>query len=269
MSKRGKVLRDPYVRPGLLIVEGQQHQFFLEGVWRSDVPPKPGLVVDVEFNAQGEVSAINAVAESQIAREQAEMALAAAKKKGSALASTLVAKFGLSQLVAAGLLLFSWSFLTAVSVQLPFPGRLEFTFWQVLGYLNSGNLSQALDGHRSVGFGFYNVLSLVAICGPFLHHFWKDKRAAFGGLLPFTFMLVIWVLVRSNVQSSLSGPSDGLFGNLQQQAQEELMKAISLGIGAYVSMLVSLYFAGTGVKGFLAAKRSEPEALENAHKAAA
>ena len=269
MSKRGKVLRDPCVGPGLLIVEGQQHQFFLEGVWRSDVPPKPGLMVDVEFNAQGEVCAINAVAESQLAKEQAEIALGAAKKKGAALASSIVAKFGSTQLVAAGLLLFSWSSLTAVSVQLPFPGRLEFTFWQVLGYLNSDNFSQVLERHRSLGSGFYGVLAVVAICGPFLRHFWKDKRAALGGLLPLTFMLIIGLLVRSNVQSSLASPSDGLFGNLQQQAQEELMKAISLGIGAYASMLVSLYFAAMGVKDFLAAKGSEPEALENAQKAAA
>ena len=43
MAKRGKVLRDPNAGPGLMIVEGQQHAFFLEGFWQSEVPPKPGL----------------------------------------------------------------------------------------------------------------------------------------------------------------------------------------------------------------------------------
>ena len=44
MAKRGKVLRDPHLGPGLLMVEGKQYPF-LEGSWRSDVPAKPGLVV--------------------------------------------------------------------------------------------------------------------------------------------------------------------------------------------------------------------------------
>src|SRR5438477_327433 len=67
MSKRGKVLRDPHAGPGLLMVEGQQYQFLLEGVWKSDVPPTPGLVVDLEFDSQGKISGITAVPESQIA----------------------------------------------------------------------------------------------------------------------------------------------------------------------------------------------------------
>ena len=100
MPKRGKILRDPHAGPGLLIVEGQQHQFFLEGVWKSDVPPKPGLAVDVEFDGQGTLNGITAVPESQLAKEQAEIALAAAKKRGAALASSMVAKFGMPQLVA-------------------------------------------------------------------------------------------------------------------------------------------------------------------------
>ena len=38
MSKRGMALRDPYAGPGLLIVEGQQYPFVLEGVWGSEAP---------------------------------------------------------------------------------------------------------------------------------------------------------------------------------------------------------------------------------------
>src|SRR5436190_204113 len=181
MAKRGKILRDPHVGPGLLMLEGQQHQFFLEGVWKSDVPPKPGLVVEVELDSLGKVVAITAVPESQIAKEQAELALAAAKKKGAALASSMVAKFGLPQLIAAGLLTVSWMFLSAFSVQLPFLEKIDFTFWQVLGLLNADNVSQALERHAKPSAGFYGVLALLAIAGPFLHHFWKDKRAILAG----------------------------------------------------------------------------------------
>lgn len=65
MSKRGRVLRDPHMGPGLLIVEGKQYPFLMEGLWRSEVPAKPGLVVNVDFDAQGNLLGINAVPQSQ------------------------------------------------------------------------------------------------------------------------------------------------------------------------------------------------------------
>jgi hypothetical protein len=269
MPKRGKILRDPHAGPGLLIVEGQQHQFFLEGVWKSDVPPKPGLAVEVEFDGQGTLNAITAVPESQLAKEQAEIALAAAKKRGAALASSMVNKFGMPQLVAAGVLIFSWSFLTTVSAHLPFIGELEFTFWQVLGYLNSGNLPQALERHGSPATGIYGFLAVAVIAGPFLHHFWKDKRAALGGLVPLIFMLVVGILVRSSIHKAFGGPANGPYANVQEQAQEELVKAISLGLGAYLSLLASSYFAVIGARQFLAAKGSEAEVFETTQSAAA
>jgi hypothetical protein len=48
--KRGKILRDPRAGPGLLMIEGRQYWFSMEGVWKSEVPPKPGLAVDVKLD---------------------------------------------------------------------------------------------------------------------------------------------------------------------------------------------------------------------------
>src|SRR5579872_2962068 len=98
MAKRGKVLRDPHAGPGLLMVEGQQYPFSLEGVWKSETPPKPGLAVDAEFDAAGAISAITVVPESQIAKEQAEAALALARERGGKILSRVVAKTGLPTL---------------------------------------------------------------------------------------------------------------------------------------------------------------------------
>jgi hypothetical protein len=71
MNKRGKVLRDPHAGPGLLMVEGRQYQFWLNEAWNSDVPPKPGLPVDVKFNGRGQIQGISAVSKAQLEREQA------------------------------------------------------------------------------------------------------------------------------------------------------------------------------------------------------
>ncbi len=80
MRKRGKVLREPSSTAGLVIVEGQQYWFSLDGLWKSEGPPQPGEVVDVDFDSDWRILAIAAVPESQLAKEQADAAAGAARK---------------------------------------------------------------------------------------------------------------------------------------------------------------------------------------------
>ncbi len=255
MAKRGKVLRDPHAGPGLLMVEGQQYPFSLEGVWKSEVPPKPGLVVDVAFDAAGAITSIAAVPESQLAKEQAEAALAVAKEKGGKIFGEVVAKTGMPNLIAGLLLVIGWFFLTTVSVQIPFLGKLEYTFWQVLGLLNTSNLMDAMDQNRHPSAGFYGFLAIVALAGPFVQYFWKDKRAVLGGVAPLLFMVIVWIMARSSIHSAFSGGGADA-ENIGQQMQDEAMKAVSMGLGVYLSVLVSLYFSGISIKKFLAARAS-------------
>ena len=64
MRARGKVLREPDVGPGLLMIDGQQFRFWLAG-WHSEIAPKPGLAVNVELNRQLEVVRVTAIPEAQ------------------------------------------------------------------------------------------------------------------------------------------------------------------------------------------------------------
>lgn len=92
MRKRGKVLRDPYGGPGLLMIEGRQYPFSLESLWKSEGPPKPGLAVDVEFGQSEQIVAIAIVPEAQLAEE------AAAESKGrSTFFSRLAARCGIGR----------------------------------------------------------------------------------------------------------------------------------------------------------------------------
>ncbi len=268
MAKRGKVLRDPYAGPGLLIVEGRQYPFLIEGVWRSEVPPKPGLAVEVELDALDKVVELTAVPESQIAKEQAEIAQAAAKKRGAKLAA-IVRSVGLARLIAAGLLSFSWIFLSLASFELPFFGRVEFTFWQALGYLNSGNALQALERHDNPGAGVWGIVAIVALAGPLLAHLCKDKRAELGGLLPLAFLAIAGIAIRGSLQSSLGAAVEGPYATIQRQAQDEMMKAFSLGLGAYFSLVVTLYFAVISTREFLVGAASESNKFEPSQKFAA
>ena len=179
-----------------------------------------------------------------------------------------MAKFGLPTLVATGALLIGWFFLSAVSIQSPL-GKIDFTFWQLLGFLNSSSAFEAaMEGRNSPNAGFYGLLAFVALAGPYVAFFRKDKRASLGGVLPLVFMIMVWIMFRSSINSSMGGEVSGPLGDVARQAREEAMKAISLGWGSYLSGLVSLYFAALGVKKFLLARGLNTE-VPQANKAAA
>jgi hypothetical protein len=99
MKKRGKVLRDPRTGPGLLMIEGRQYWFGLEGVWKSEAPPKLGLAVDVKLDRAGQILAITAVSESQLAQEQAERSVDTAEAAGVKILRKIAAKCGMPNLL--------------------------------------------------------------------------------------------------------------------------------------------------------------------------
>lgn len=258
MTRRGTILRDTNAGPGLLVVDGTQHQFLLEGAWRGTVPPRVGMVVDVTFGADGAVSGVTPVEDSQLAREQAEQAMAAIKERGGAVAGAMVARFGGRDLLALGLLVLGWFVLKVGSFEGGLMGSISFTFWQVLGYINSGAESigrRAMGG--STGTGFLGIIAIVALAGPFVHHFWKDKRAHLGGLLPLLLMLFALWKVYGGMGDSM-GDTASMFGEegrqMAEQMRREMRDAVSLGIGFYVAFAASVYFAFTGGKRFLASR---------------
>jgi hypothetical protein len=98
MKKQGKILRDPRTGPGLLIIEGRQYWFSLEGIWQSELPPKPGLSVDVKLDQAGKIVAITA-SESQFADRQSERPPQTAKTLGVNILRKLAAKCGMRNLL--------------------------------------------------------------------------------------------------------------------------------------------------------------------------
>jgi hypothetical protein len=269
MTKRGKVLRDTSAGPGLLAIDGNQYRFSLEGMWKSSDPPKPGVQVLVEFAPDMAILSVIPIPESQIAKEQAEAVMKAARERGGVVISAAVARFGWPLLIATGGLIIGWFLLNAMSVQTPL-GSLNFTFWQVLGFVNAGNVADVVvQGRAGASSGFYAIMALIALAGPFLHYFWKDKRAALGGLLPLAFMLFVAVMVRSGLHSVMGGTTDGPLAEIQRQAQQEMMNAISMGAGAYVSLMVGIYLAAVAAKQFLVARSVEAEVTPMSKQAAA
>jgi hypothetical protein len=257
MTKRGKILRDTSVGNGLVVVDGQQYPFMLEGTWRSEVPPAVGMTVDAEINDVGQIVSLIVVQDSQLNKEQAQAALIAAKGKGAEIFSGIVARVGAVNLAAILLLIIAWLCLSAVSIQSP-AGAMSFTFWQLLGFINAKN---ALDvfmqaGTGSYSTGIYGLLAFVCLLGPFVRYFWKDKLAVLGGVLPLLFMLIVGLIAHSSLNSAMGVGAAGVDPNdpMVKAMTQQVTQAISIGFGVYLSLLLCLYFAGRAVKDFLDAK---------------
>ncbi|WP_027865664.1 hypothetical protein [Massilia alkalitolerans] len=265
MKHRGKILRDTNTGPGLLSSNGTQHPFTLETHWKSDTPPKVGMVVDVTLDGAGSLAAAMPVAESQLAKEQAELAVQAARAKGGELAASLTARFGLPTLVAMAVLLVGWFFLNTIAVQVSSQYSVGMSFWKLLGVLNSPNgLINGLNG-ANAGSGIYGFMCVVALLAPLAPQVWNDKRAHLGGLLPLAFMLIVALMAYLGVNDSLKQAQGAasFFGGEQAARMaesvssmmlREAMRAISIGAGAYLSLLASLYLASRSTMKFLAAK---------------
>jgi hypothetical protein len=99
MMKRGKILRDPGAGPGLLMIEGRQYWFCLEGVWKAKIHPKPGLAVDVELDHDQQILAITAVSESQLAEEQTGQSTGSAKGGRVKILRKIAARCGICNLI--------------------------------------------------------------------------------------------------------------------------------------------------------------------------
>ena len=253
MSKRGKVLRDPQMGPGLLMVEGKQYPFRMPGVWRSDVPAQPGLLVNVDFDSQGNLHRITALPEAGFGPGQSGSTPSpdrgGALSQGGAVLSGRAAQFA-----ASAALMLSWCWLTAVSIHLPSFGRSDLTFWQLLGYLNAGNLSPQISGVvANPDPGFFGFAAILALSGPFLAFFWSDRRASLGGFLPLGFMALTAYRIAGQLYRSIATQFIDGYPAMRIEDRHAIWGAISLGLGTYVSLSLGVYFGGLSITRFVAA----------------
>lgn len=267
MKKRGKILRDTNAGPGLLIVEGKQFPFTLEGMWQSERAPHTGMAVEVEFSGDDRICAIVALPEAQLAREQADLALAAARARGAQLASGLVGRVGMQTLLALGALACAWFVLNTVSVQVGPGYNVGLSFWKLLAVLNAPSGVLASLGGGSDSTGMYGVLAIAALVAPLAPYFWRDRRANLGALMPLALMLFVAFSAYSGIRSSVGEAQTAasafggveaarMMAEMQQSMAAQAMRAVSLGAGFYLAIAASLYFAAKGGVRYLADRAS-------------
>ena len=266
LKVRASVLRAPGDSPGLLIVEGRQWPFTLDSVWKSPVAPSVNMAVNVDFDSQGNITAITAVDPQQAAREKLNQIGGAAQQHGKDAAEiarhgvgALAARMGKFTLGAAVILWIAWFFMPVLNVHQIMTST--FTFWQFLALDLSNEslpLQLVLASH-----GLLSILGLAAIAAPFAAPFVRHPRAKFLYAMPLVFLFLVAVAVLWNGSHAISEAGDMVKGSVtyvpgnprwnQQQAQsmqgvtdrlaDSLMNDLSIDYGVFVIVIASLFLA--------------------------
>jgi len=260
MAKRGRVLREPFAGPGLVMVEGRQYPL-AEDLWRSEVRARPGLAVNVDFDRSGNLRSITAIPESQMNGEQESvppggLAIGTLAQEDANLGIALLIQFSVAML-----LLVSWCSLTALSIHLPFSGTVEITFWQVLGYLNAGGLRQISEMTATPDAGAMGFAAILALAGPLIHFFSADRRAALGGVLPLGFISWIAYLVNSSLR--------GIASEQATPFPRGTFSGVSIGFGTYVFVSLAIYMAVLSAKQFMAAREARGNGIGRSQEVSA
>lgn len=252
-------MRDTNAGAGIVFVNGEQKEFLLEQHWKSGVPPKVGATVDVQFNAQGELMSLSLVDETEIAKEQAQKAAAAATSFAQKYGRSLVARVGAPTLGAVSLLAIAWLFLAAVHVRISADFGQSATFYEILKLANAGGDLEGVASVKHGSAGMYGLLMWVALLAPLATHFHPNKHLVWGYCAPLVFMVGVGLNAYLEIKRQFSASQNAasaLFGGkasrmMSDMANEMLtmaLKAISLGMGFHLALLVALVLAAIGIK---------------------
>lgn len=268
MIKRGRILRDTNSGAGLISAEGMQYEFTLEKSWDSDLAPKVGMVVEIELDANGALSAAWAIDQKELAKEQAALMFNSIKEKSLVYYNSLAQLVGKPVLLATVILFAGWFNFSTININLgAFAGKegLGFTFWQLLGLVNNiENIAVVMQGGIGGGRGIYGFLCIAALAGPFIFIFWKHPVAHLGNCLALLLILLVIGSSYMSYMDQISASQEALskmgagFGKdmmkgIADKALEQAMEMINIGLGTYLSLAASIFLAFIGVKKFLVA----------------
>lgn len=278
--KRGRILRDTHAGDGLVSIDGKQYAFRLEGMWRSDFAPRVNAAAEAQFDDQGNLVALRGLDASTLAGEQATQALGVAqdaakklakdfKSQGLPLIRLYAQRIGYPVLGGFAAVVIGWFSLPLLSADMPFGGKISATFYQTLKLSNAVSgptglegLAQHLDrsGKLSGGSaGFFGLLCFLSLAAVFLPQVWRDRRASWGLFAPLAVMLLAILVVYWRVSSAASAGLEAIGGfggaefaemarEMAREAKAEMRKAVSLGMGLWLSLAGALLLVWPGLK---------------------
>ena len=173
---RGTLIKVPDATPGLVMVNGRQCPFVLEGIWRIPAAPTPGMTVEAALDAQGNIVGLTPVDAARVALEQGQQ-VADLARKGYGVA---LDRIGKPTLIATAVLWLGWFVLPSVHM-----GPLSLTFWQLLGIDPSNFMTLAAGTSNH---GLLSLVGLASIALPLAPLVWKGPPRPWLNMAPLAFL---------------------------------------------------------------------------------
>ena len=236
---RGTIVKVPDASPGLMVVNGQQKQFTLEGIWKSPVAPAANMTVDVDLDASGSVTAVRVVDVQQLAKEQMKQLSGVAQERGKEAAEiakqgigALAARMGAVALGSAVLVWVAWFFFPVASIDTG-GGKISYSFWNLIG-VDFNNLESLATGGSH---GFFSLIGLVAIAVPFAAPFVRTTWSKYLNAAPLAYIVLGLIVMFEKEHSAF-----------KELAQHAGMNPFSWSVMTIVLLIVAAVLAYESVK---------------------
>lgn len=260
---RGRILRDTNNGMGLLSVNGRQVPFSLEANWRGNIAPATQMNVDVVLDNTGNAVSVMPVSDKDIAQEKLKALsgdLSSRIQDHLPLVKSYVSAIGAPILVATALLFTSWVWLSLISVRVNASLSQSLTMFDALSFMNMGSNLESFRQRSSGSSGFYGFICVVSMLAPLAPTFIKHRYINLCYFAPLMFSVVFGVTAFVKLRSYANAARESMsaFGgsaqsnNMINAMMDQIMAALSFGLGAYLSIAVALYLATHGAIKLLA-----------------
>jgi hypothetical protein len=246
LKARASIIKVPDSSPGILFIGGEQKSFIVERIWRLPIAPAANMVVDVDLDSTGNVTAVTAVDAQALAKERLNQFSGVAQEQGKQVADmakasvgALAARMGKVPLIATVSACVAWFLLPAGGLNLGFLGSKSLTFWELLAIDLSNPMNMATRGGSH---DLWAMLGIAALVAPFTVPFLKHPQAKYLNAMLLAFLVLTPIKTWWDFSQAL-GPFANTGGGVPDGALKEISSIISVGAGTYVLIIASIVLA--------------------------
>ena len=262
-ASRGRILRDTNNGIGLISLGGRQMPFTLETNWRGEIAPVVQMTVDVVLDDAGNVVSVAPVSDKEVAQEKLkEMSgnLSRQLQDQIPIVKVYASMIGTPTLISVGLLFISWVWLSMATARVSAGLSQSATMFDLLRLLNTGVSLESFGSGFSGSSGIYGFACVVVMLAPMTPAFIRHRYISLTYFAPLLFLLLFalasYVKMRSladDARQSLGGlVSSAQMTSMANAMMDQVLAAVSIGTGAYLSMAVAVYLSVHGGVKFLA-----------------
>ena len=223
---------------GVITAGGQRYDFDIHQ-WQGATAPAANMTVDIAMS-DGRLTGVAPVSEADLAKEK----MAALTGQGGKVAKAVFENVGKDVAIAYGVFLVAALFLSVVSSGGMLGIELKLT-----------NLLSSNMGITGTGQGVFLILLAGATIA--VPYFWKHKFAPLAFVVPLLITLKgFWPLYQQHREAQKAMKAMGEFGQMMGQTAQQMSGNSggifeSLGFGAYIIFVATIYLAFKGIARFL------------------